>query len=70
MINVRDWLGKTNPEQIQTYFLFIERHYLNENVEIEYKQAIELYKLILKSVKGPDASVRETENHTNRGLRQ
>ena len=33
--------------------LFIERFYLNESIEIEYKQAIELYKLILQSVKGP-----------------
>jgi hypothetical protein len=34
MLNVRDWLGKTNPEQLKTYFMFIERYYLNENIEI------------------------------------
>lgn len=53
MLNVRDWLGKTNPEQLKTYFMFIERYYLNENIEIELNQAIDLYRVILQSVKGP-----------------
>ncbi len=53
MLNVRDWLGKTNPEQLKTYFMFIERYYLNENIEIELNQAIDLYRAILQSVKGP-----------------
>jgi hypothetical protein len=53
MLNVRDWMGKSNPEQLKTYLMFIERYYLNENIEIELNQAIDLYRVILKSVKGP-----------------
>lgn len=36
---------------------------------MEYKQAIQLYKLIIQSIKGPEVDVHVGE-HTNRGLRQ
>ncbi len=39
-------------------------------MEVEYKQALELYKLILQSVKGPDVEVGVDGTLTNRGLRQ
>lgn len=62
-------MGKTHPEELKTYLLFIERDHLKEGIELEYKQVIQLYKLIIQSVKGPEVDVNANE-HTNRGLRQ
>jgi hypothetical protein len=38
---------------------------LNETIEIEYKQAIELYKLILNAVKGPEVQINTQGNNNN-----
>lgn len=53
MLNIRDWMAKTHSEQMKTYFMFIERSYLNENVEIDFKMAIDLHKVILETARGP-----------------
>ncbi len=33
--------------------MFIERYYLNENVEIEFKMALDLHRVILQTARGP-----------------
>lgn len=52
---VRDWLGKINMGDLDTYYKFIERQYEKRAVEVTYDQAIRIYKTLLKIVKSPRA---------------
>jgi hypothetical protein len=63
-------MAKTHTQEMETYFKFIERYYICEDIEIENKHALELYKVILESVKGPMISLRDETIPTNRSLRQ
>ena len=58
LLNLRDWMGKTHPEHMKTYFMFIERYYLNENVEIEFKMGLDLHRVILQTARGPLVDIR------------
>lgn len=56
MTKIKDWLGNKDPQQLETFYKFIYRHY-NKELEVKFEDALKLYKTIIQIIKSPFVNV-------------